>query len=109
MAEIGSIGEPLLPGDGSSRPLEQHQIGRLGNGKGAHLHGGRRTCRLIMRCLGSEVLPAKSCQRCLASDVCRPGAGMKLLPLARTQQRRRHCSVKPHLSVLDSAGPYLFV
>ena len=38
MAEIGSIGEPLLRGDGSSRRLEQHQIGRLGNGKGAHLH-----------------------------------------------------------------------
>ena len=93
MAEIGSIGEPLLRGDGSSRHLEQHQIGRLGNGKDAHLHArdatahdeervnlerrlgglpsgavgsGRRTCRLIMRCLASGVLPAMSCQRCLA-------------------------------------------
>ena len=38
MAEIGSIGEPLLRGDGSSKHHEQYQIGRLGNGKGAHLH-----------------------------------------------------------------------
>ena len=76
MAEIGSIGEPLLPGDGSSRPLEQHQIGRLGNGKGAHLHGGRRTCRLIMRCLGSEVLPAI----CLASDVLPAMSCQRCLP-----------------------------
>jgi hypothetical protein len=32
--------------------------------------------------------------RCLAGDACRSGNGMKLLRLARTEQRRRHCSAK---------------